>query len=800
MIGPPMLSEPARLVVRAGSGDTIDVAAIIGGDATEQSMMGGNYQAFVAETLPRLDSLFFNGDTKQRTKERVARDLVLALLPTKVRSAISSWSSSQGGHGVLVVDAESPFDSLPWEVVPAHFGNGLFVVRDVSASAGDAGRTPGLGVPAAVLAAGWQQTATGDFLPGIASEIEALSRKFPTGANNAELEVRTLVDAEWGEVIAEARDHRSSIVHLAVASGFTATRPDSPSRLTLFPSEAKGDSPDRASAALDDVIGSLKNADDLRLIVVNTMAFPVGYDTTLLRQLSTELGVAVIGWIGMLTDEVATDFAAYWYQRAIEGMTLPEISHSFVQRSGGAQWVRGAMPIVLSPHPNWLSEPVIDTTRTRTFADSISQQVKFDPLPLEAMKTAPTEDQPIAVEPPNENDQVGSTAPPPGSISITAVESMVTVGAPQINPPQVAINWAVRRSIFPAQLINGRSPITSFSLESDRDFNGRIEVECDIGGVKSAVRRLLRFTTGSNPLMSDRLTYEFPVIYELIGSDERRVIAFTVSVYEQELIAQETIHANWLSRRDWLNDDEGWPFVGAYVLSMSGAVAQLVNTAQGILSQIGKPGDRFEGYPKNDSELTRVTTQMRAIFQAVRSLGIQYITPPGLPVAVFNPIRMSPADIDETEEIVEPFVPHNEASQIVRTPEDILTRSHGTCHDLSLLFAAAAEYVGLYPVVILMSGHTYVGYWTSRDAHQTFWRGSSAATPGTEPWTISHAQLGELVADGHIQVLEANMAAHPQASIEQAKNSAKRYVANPTNRVVDVQQSRLSGVQPIMLM
>ncbi|MGI9594622.1 MAG: hypothetical protein ACR2QK_00600, partial [Acidimicrobiales bacterium] len=133
-------------------------------------------------------------------------------------------------------------------------------------------------------------------------------------------------------------------------------------------------------------------------------------------------------------------------------------------------------------------------------------------------------------------------------------------------------------------------------------------------------------------------------------------------------------------------------------------------------------------------------------------------------------------------------------------PQDILARSHGTCHDLSLLFAAAAEYVGLYPLVILMSGHTYVGYWVSRKAYNDFWRVPPARAQGTEPWTISQSDLAELTTLRSVQVIEANMAAHPQASIAQAQRSANRYIADPSNRVVDVQRSRLSGVQPVILL
>ncbi len=806
MMGPPIATEPALLVVRGASAGTIDVTAHIDGEPIRQSMIGGKYEEVKTEVLPQLNAEFFSRESRPQTGERVARELVLAILPSRVRSAISSWSSSQGGHGVLVVDAEDPYDSLPWELLPAFFGDGVFVVRTTENTGAGAAQAPGLPVPVEVLAAGWQQSAPGYLVPGVIDEVQSLSRRFPPSIEGSDLYVRTDIDTDWGETAAAIRDDQISTVHLAVAGGFYAPPGENPS-LILFGDDSDDRDP---TVTVDQIIESLRDADDLRLMILNTMTTPIGPDTSALRQIASELGVAVVGWAGMLDDEVAIDFAEYWYQRAIEGMTLPEISHSFVSRSGGAQWVRGSLPVVLIPSSPWLEEPVINIDRTRTYQDSINQKVQFDLPTGYATKHAPPKE---LIDDPVEAPRDGAPLHPDADSSESPVETDGSeppaaspqiappqTAPPQIAPPQVSLTWTVRSSIFPAQLVNGRSPITKLNVESDRDFNGRIEVECDIGGTKSTVRRLLRFTTGSNSLISERLTYDFPAIYELIRSDDRRVVAFTVSVYERELVAQETFHATWLSRRDWLNDDAGWPFVSAYVLSMSGAVADLVNKAQEILSQIGRPGDRFEGYPKNAADGEKVGVQMRAVFQAVRSLGVQYITPPGLPAAVFNPIRMNPEDIEDEELTMEPVDSNIQASQIVRTPQDILDRSHGTCHDLSLLFAAAAEYVGIYPLVILMSGHTYFGYWTNPDAYHEYWRDPPQRPQGTEPWTISQPSLKKLVGDGAVKVLEANMAAHPQASIEQAERSARRYIADPSNRVVDVQRSRRSGVQPVTLL
>lgn len=61
-------------------------------------------------------------------------------------------------------------------------------------------------------------------------------------------------------------------------------------------------------------------------------------------------------------------------------------------------------------------------------------------------------------------------------------------------------------------------------------------------------------------------------------------------------------------------------------------------------------------------------------------------------------------------------------SQRIRTPCEILESSRGTCIDLALLLAACLEYIDVYPVIFLMNGHAFPGYWTSEEAYEKFGR------------------------------------------------------------------------------
>jgi hypothetical protein len=93
--------------------------------------------------------------------------------------------------------------------------------------------------------------------------------------------------------------------------------------------------------------------------------------------------------------------------------------------------------------------------------------------------------------------------------------------------------------------------------------------------------------------------------------------------------------------------------------------------------------------------------------------------------------------------------------QRVRSPAEVIMDRRGTCHDLSLLFAACMEHVRLYPLVVLIPYHTFVGYWQSSKAHVAYWKTA-------RPWQIRHKQeLKNLVASGDITLLEATKVTEP---------------------------------------
>lgn len=149
----------------------------------------------------------------------------------------------------------------------------------------------------------------------------------------------------------------------------------------------------------------------------------------------------------------------------------------------------------------------------------------------------------------------------------------------------------------------------------------------------------------------------------------------------------------------WLDDTDNNPWLPSFVLPRDPAVLKIISAARRHLIGIqDNPAAGFDGYQSVDEDAENPTegvdAQVRAIWTAlVNEFRLQYINPP-------------PA--------------YSLQSQRLRTPSDILASNSGTCIDLALLLASCLEYVEVYPVVILLTGHAFVGYWRSEEAYDAF--------------------------------------------------------------------------------
>ncbi len=159
---------------------------------------------------------------------------------------------------------------------------------------------------------------------------------------------------------------------------------------------------------------------------------------------------------------------------------------------------------------------------------------------------------------------------------------------------------------------------------------------------------------------------------------------------------EETRRVTLIPVDEWLDDTANNPWLPSFVLPRDPAIAKVMRAARRyLIGIVDDPAAGFDGYQSIDDaaeDPTRgVDNQVRAIWTAlVNDHRLQYINPP-------------PAYSDQTQRL--------------RTPSEILSTNSGTCIDLALLLASCLEYIDIHPVVVLLSGHAFVGYWRSEDAH-----------------------------------------------------------------------------------
>lgn len=119
--------------------------------------------------------------------------------------------------------------------------------------------------------------------------------------------------------------------------------------------------------------------------------------------------------------------------------------------------------------------------------------------------------------------------------------------------------------------------------------------------------------------------------------------------------------------------------LACFVTPNAKEVIDICNIALNYLKEIRKCDTAFIGYQAND--LDSVREEMMAIYNALRSLEINYANPP----SSFNKF------------------------QKVRLPSEVLSNRIGTCLDLAVTYCACIENIGLNPILILKNGHAFAG-------------------------------------------------------------------------------------------
>ncbi|MBQ7525195.1 MAG: DUF4011 domain-containing protein, partial [Abditibacteriota bacterium] len=204
----------------------------------------------------------------------------------------------------------------------------------------------------------------------------------------------------------------------------------------------------------------------------------------------------------------------------------------------------------------------------------------------------------------------------------------------------------------------------------------------------------------------------------------------------------------------------------AFVLPNHPLIPVILHDATEILKKWRKD-PILEGYQSGDPN--RVRDLAAAVYGAVQKMNIVYSNPPA---SFFT-------------------VP----GQRIRTPETIAEQHFGTCMDMTLLYAACLENIGLHPLLVLMTGQIYAGVWLRERSFEEI--GKSNPIIGDPRPLLKRIDNG---ADELTFIECTAMCSGINRSFEEAEKAAKFHnLADVENfeYAIDVQCARLRGINPM---
>lgn len=209
-----------------------------------------------------------------------------------------------------------------------------------------------------------------------------------------------------------------------------------------------------------------------------------------------------------------------------------------------------------------------------------------------------------------------------------------------------------------------------------------------------------------------------------------------------------------------------WPGIGITPEILSTFVTPNTDGMAAVKIEAAKQLERLTGSPSLDEyqteDPTRVRAQVASVYEALRELGLVYVSPP-------------------------PSFEEN--GQRIRMADDVMAHKQGTCLDLAVTFASCLESIGLHPIIVIIKGHAFVGCWLVNKHY---------------PQTICDdvSFLSKSMADGidEIVVVETTELTRKGVSFEQAVKRAEDHIhLTPDDFImaVDVFRCRLFGIRPI---
>jgi hypothetical protein len=245
-------------------------------------------------------------------------------------------------------------------------------------------------------------------------------------------------------------------------------------------------------------------------------------------------------------------------------------------------------------------------------------------------------------------------------------------------------------------LHNDRSPFTTFFI--DKPYPGplpplHVEVALEIGNEACGCRFSEQLSEAATPIeLAGKI--RLPLVAALLRqcTESLRTNLYIKVECGDRLLCERSERITLLPADEWRDDGEDHRWLPSFVQPRDPAVLRIVNAAQRYLcTLLDDCTARFDGYQRLAADGSNaadvVDPQVQAMWAALQhDIPLSYINPP-------------PS--------------YTSMSQRLRGPTEILRGGAATCIDLALLFASCLEYVGIYPVIFLITGHAFPGFWRS---------------------------------------------------------------------------------------
>lgn len=328
------------------------------------------------------------------------------------------------------------------------------------------------------------------------------------------------------------------------------------------------------------------------------------------------------------------------------------------------------------------------------------------------------------------------------------------------------------------------TPVLSYALAHNRiNVVGRVGVDNRGPALRAAVLRLEVISAGDAlgsirdlvvDLAADRaatftdvsLTVD-PAAMLLIDQQRPATIRASLLV-DDRAVARVDEPIQLLAAHQWIARpvDLALEMLSAHVLPNHPEVTTLLGEAA-VLLEARTGSASMPGYQAGPERVDQV---VEAVFAAMRARGIRYATAPA-----------SWAD----------------DGQKVRTPGEVLGRTGapgtavGTCLDTAVVMAAALEQAGLHPLLWLVTGHAFLGYWREDET-----LGAPALTDVSELINLIDLDLIRLVETTQV----TDRGAGGPVSFAEAERSPYRDWLGDLGQVVgvvDVVQARRTRILPL---